>query len=111
MEMPLPLSVSNMQPVSGHPADLSHQLGQLSLQDPAFLQELQRLENQKYQYGAAGQVQLPPAQHDPAAHTGVFPAQLGNMPPMVPMGPNTLPSVPMGGGSTGDNHHVMMSQY
>ena len=80
-----------------HQADLSHQLGQLSLQDPAFIQELQRLENQKYQYGA---VQPVPAQHDPA-NTGMFPAQVAPMPPMVPMGPNTLPSVPMGGTSTG----------
>ena len=99
MEMPLPLSVSNMQQVPG-PADLSHQLGQLSLQDPAFLQELQRLENQKYQYGPPQQVQQvqqvqqhPQPQHDPAQH---------GLPPMVPMGPNSLPSVPMGGGSTGD---------
>ena len=53
---------------------------------PAFLQELQRLENQKYQYGA---VQPVPAQHDPA-NTGMFPAQVAPMPPMVPMGPVCL---------------------
>ena len=80
-----------------HQADLSHQLGQLSLQDPAFLQELQRLENQKYQYGG---LQPLPAQHEPGT-TGMFPAQVANMPTMVPMGPNSLPSVPMGGPSTG----------
>ena len=37
--------------------------------------------------------QHPQPQHDPAQH---------GLPPMVPMGPNSLPSVPMGGGSTGD---------
>ena len=86
-----------------HQADLSHQLGQLSLQDPAFIQELQRLENQKYQYGA---VQPLPAQHDPA-NTGMFPAQVATMPPM-PLGPNTLPSVPMGGAPTGGSGEFQM---
>ena len=90
------LGYSDQVPTT-HQPDLSHQLGQLSLQDPAFLQELQRLENQKYQYGA---VQAVPAQHDPA-NTGMFPAQVANMPAKVPMGPNTLPSVPMGGQPTG----------
>ena len=86
-----------------HQADLSHQLGQLSLQDPAFIQELQRLENQKYQFAAVQPQQpLQPLQpgHDPA-NTGMFPAQVANMAPMVPLGPNTLPSVPMGGAPTG----------
>ena len=73
--------------------DLSHQFGALSLQDPAFLQELQRIETQK-QFG--GQ---PQAQHvqDPVYMAG--PGQPGMVPGPATMG--SLPTVPMGGGSTG----------
>ena len=73
--------------------DLSHQFGALSLQDPAFLQELQRIETQK-QFG--GQ---PQAQHvqDPVYMAG--PGQPGMVPGPATMG--SLPTVPMGWGSTG----------
>ena len=84
-----------------HQADLSHQLGQLSLQDPAFLQELQRLENQKYQYAAVQPLQPLQPGHEPANTGAMFPGQVASLPPMVPLGPNTLPSVPMGGAPTG----------
>ena len=70
--------------------DLSHQFGGLSLQDPAFLQELQRIETQK-QFG--GQ-----QQHVPDVYMA-GPGQPGLVPGPATMG--SLPTVPMGGGSTG----------
>ena len=95
---------------------LSQQFGGLSLQDPAFLQELQRIENQKYYQPQV----LPPAgpgQHvDPmyAHNTGPGPGQAAPMQQnMVPVGSSSLPSVPMGGGSTGTDqtlrHHHQWS--
>ena len=71
--------------------DLSHQFGALSLQDPAFLQELQRIETQKQFGGQAQHVQ------DPVYMAG--PGQPGMVPGPANMG--SLPTVPMGGGSTG----------
>ena len=71
--------------------DLSHQFGALSLQDPAFLQELQRIETQKH-YG--GQQQ----QHVQDVYMA-GPGQPGLVPGPATMG--SLPTVPMGGGSTG----------
>ena len=71
--------------------DLAHQFGGLSLQDPAFLQELQRIETQKH-YG--GQQQ----QHVQDVYMA-GPGQPGLVPGPATMG--SLPTVPMGGGSTG----------
>ena len=66
--------------------DLSQQFGaQLSLQDPAFLQELQRLEAGKLQYPDPVYLQQPP---QPA------------MGPAAPLQPG-LATLPLGGGSTG----------
>ena len=72
-------------------ADLSHQFGGLSLQDPAFLQELQRVDTLKYQqhHGHHGEPQP------------VYGQQPGMLPQQQTVGPSTLPTVPMGGGSTG----------
>ena len=66
--------------------DLAHQFGGLSLQDPAFLQELQRIETQKHYGGQQQHVQ------------DVYMAGPGQPGPAT-MG--SLPTVPMGGGSTG----------
>ena len=74
--------------------DLSHQFGGLSLQDPAFIQELQRIETQK-QFGGHPQPQH--VQPDPVYMAG--PGQQGMVPGPAAMG--SLPTVPMGGGSTG----------
>ena len=66
--------------------DLSQQFGaQLSLQDPAFLQELQRLEAGKLQYPDPVYLQQPPQQ---------------TMGPAAPLQPG-LATLPLGGGSTG----------
>ena len=70
--------------------DLSHQFGGLSLQDPAFIQELQRIETQK-QFG--GQPHVP---HVPGQHVGPEPVYMAG-----PATMGSLPTVPMGGGSTG----------
>ena len=78
--------------------DLSHQFGSLSLQDPAFLQELQRIETQK-QFGGVHH-----GQHGQHVPEPVYVAQPGQ-PGMVAMGQaaalGSLPTLPMGGGSTG----------
>ena len=74
--------------------DLAHQFGGLSLQDPAFLQELQRIETQKH-YGGQHQQQQ---QHVQEVYMA-GPGQPGLVPGPATMG--SLPTVPMGGGSTG----------
>ena len=80
--------------------DLSHQFGGLSLQDPAFLQELQRIETQK-QFG--GQ-----QQHVPDVYMA-GPGQAGLVPGPATMG--SLPTVPMGGGSTGTDRERRRESY
>ena len=78
--------------------DLAQQFGTLSLQDPAFIQELQRIETQKYQTYPP-QVPVAGGQHVDPMYAG---AQQVQQP--VPMG-----AVPMGGGSTGNSgsHQVI----
>ena len=76
--------------------DLAHQFGGLSLQDPAFIQELQRIETQK-QFG--GQ-----PHHAPDVYMAP-PGQPGMAPGPATMG-SGLPTVPMGGGSTGQRAGV-----
>ena len=70
--------------------DLSHQFGGLSLQDPAFIQELQRIETQK-QFGGQPQPQ----------HVGPDPVYMAGPGQPGPATMGSLPTVPMGGGSTG----------
>ena len=79
--------------------DLSQQFGTLSLQDPAFIQELQRIETQKYQNYPPQVPVGPGGQHvDP-----MYGGQQQQAQP-VPMG-----AVPMGGGSTGKSRDQVIS--
>ena len=74
--------------------DLAQQFGTLSLQDPAFLQELQRIETQKYQT-------FPPQVPGPVG--GHVDPMYGGGQPVQPQQPVPMGVVPMGGGSTGNN--------